>query len=100
MELFCTKCRKNKEVKTNVVTFKNGTKHIEGKCFECHTFIKWIPQEIIPHNYKMPFGKYKGKTLGEIKRIDDDYLWYIYDIAKPRLKDLVDKVLGEKVKII
>jgi len=45
--------------------------HIKWSCVDCG-YIKFLPQKA--ENFHMPFGKFKGKSLEEISRIDAHYL--------------------------
>ena len=40
-------------------------------CIKCG-WIRWLPQNW--SDFIMPFGKYKGKTISEIKEIDFNYI--------------------------
>lgn len=46
-------------------------------------------------NYKVTFGKYKGKTLKEINEIDGQYMDWLYDNADDNIKKLMNLMLGE-----
>lgn len=50
--------------------------HVALFCHKCG-FIKFIPQPW--QNFVMPIGKYKGKTLLEIKAVDKGYLQWAVD---------------------
>lgn len=86
----CNNCKKEVEP---VLT--DSGQHIKASCSECKRYIKFMPQEIKASDFVMPYGKHKGRTLGEIKINDFDYLQWLYDNSKSRIKDLVDKVLSE-----
>ncbi len=63
-------------------------KHIGWYCDVCG-WIKWLPQKA--EAFIMPFGKYKGKTLQEIKDGDYEYLEWA-------LKNIVDRHINKKIK--
>ena len=51
-------------------TFKNGTKHLRASCAQCGAYLCYVPQaddsKKDPGEFKMHFGKHKGKTLKEL----------------------------------
>lgn len=54
-----------------------------------------IPKEEIPDidSYTMPFGKYKGKTLPQIKALDPGYIsWAKENMNKEPVKSLLSQV--------
>lgn len=63
---------KHIELVETLQIFKNGTEHIRLECLDCGKFIKYKPR--LFDDYKLWFGKHKGKTLKEIPK--DYLLWY------------------------
>ncbi len=61
--LNCYKCKKEIEPQVEEKVFSNGTKHLSASCPDCGQWIKYLPQEIEPEEYVIPFGKNKGKIL-------------------------------------
>lgn len=47
---------------------KVKTPHIGEYCADCGKWLRWIPQNKPWQEFKMPFGKYKDKTLLEIQK--------------------------------
>ena len=68
----CIFCKKEVEWKTAERIFANGTRHIQGTCFECG-YTKLLPQEKIPEECIFHFGKHKGKNITEVPT--DYLLW-------------------------
>jgi len=89
--IHCPKC----EQEVEPILSESG-KHTRADCPICKRYIKFLPKEINAKDYKMHYGKYVGKTLEEINNIDYDYLIWLHDTAKPRLQELVAKILGYK----
>ena len=100
MTYFCFECKKNKrthefEQEDLIIIeriFKNGTKHLEGKCPQCEMFLAFIPQNLPPHLW---FGKYKGEFIADIFQKDPEYLsWLIkQEWLKPRLKTQIENII-------
>lgn len=91
-KLNCKKCNKEVEYSTQEVIFKNGTKHLEARCAECKTYLKYLPQNN-PITI-LPYGKHKGKSLEEICEIDIEYLRWLYDETdKENLKESIDNAI-------
>lgn len=67
-------------------------KHIGLYCKKCG-WIKWLKQKV--EAFIFPFGKYKGKTLGEIKEIDIEYLRWSADKFndKPNIANKIKEIL-------
>ena len=95
--MYCRNCKKEQEIKEKEVIFKNGTKHLEARCDICDRYIKYLPH-ILPADTKLFFGKYKGKTLLEIKREDQEYLYWLYEQTwcKNSLKEKIDYILANQ----
>lgn len=58
MKLTCSKCGHTgipKTEKTNI--------HIKASCFECDSFIKFLPQNSDEDDFILYFGKYKGRSV-------------------------------------
>jgi len=86
--LHCKYCDEDIEPVYKEVIFKNATKHVEASCPECGRYIQYISQgaEDILH-----FGKYKGKTIGDISLEDKPYLEWL--LKQPNLKNnLMNKI--------
>ena len=79
----CKKCQ-GENFEHKLVTFSNGTEHVEIRCFDCNTHNGYQAQNRpIRPNAKMPFGKYKGKTIAEIAAADPYYaLWCSKNLDK------------------
>jgi RNase P subunit RPR2 len=74
METTCKKCGAIQEPNVKAVTFKNGVMHIEARCPDCDSFIKYLPQDTqIDPLSPMPFGKYKGRSIISIAHEDKGY---------------------------
>ena len=70
----CFKCGKKTEWKTKDVTFKDGSKRIQGTCVECGGE-RLLPKERTYEECILHFGKYKDKNITEVPM---DYLvWAI-----------------------
>lgn len=83
----CNNC--DKEVEP---ILESAGKHIKASCSECKRYIKFVSQGLPATLY---FGKYKGKLIEEVARIDLDYLHWLYGESKDeKLKDKIDAVLS------
>lgn len=92
--MICKYCD-NEEMSIKEVIFKNGTKHLERKCVKCGRQNGYAPKDIDPNDWRLPFGKYKGKTLGEVLKEDKSYLEWLYDNSKKEtMRNRIDEVLG------
>lgn len=92
--LKCQRCQKEVEPNIKEEIFANGTKHLRATCPECERLIKWLPQE--ENRGKLFFGKYKGKTVYEVAKIDPEYLHWLYaNTNKHALKIQIDEALSQ-----
>jgi len=92
----CPRCHYEGRVITQRVQFRNRGKHLEARCAQCDKYIKYLPSKIPPHFFRMPIGKYKGKTLLEILQEDREYLVWCYEnFNKGSLRDRILKVLED-----
>lgn len=64
----CKYCN-SKDLTKKLVTFKNDTIHMEVRCNECERVLGY-DKTVDNDNFKMPNGRYKGKTIKEIVKID------------------------------
>lgn len=73
----CPKC--NQEIDETIATTYQYGQHLRLDCPECGAFIAFLPVATIgnPENYLLEFGKYFGKTLGEVKSINQGYLVFL-----------------------
>lgn len=96
-KLFCQKCKSEQEYDETTRIFSNKTRHVEAKCRTCKTHIKFLSQDDdrTAADFEMPFGKYKGDTLGDIVEKDKQYLIWLYqqDI-QPKLHMKIEEVLN------
>lgn len=76
--------------------FSNGTKHLELRCQDCNAHNGFKAQNINPHEFEMPFGKYKGYTLGNIVAMDREYVnWMLKNITSNSIVDRLVDVLED-----
>ncbi|MEK9207428.1 MAG: hypothetical protein AAB922_03035 [Patescibacteria group bacterium] len=92
-KLFCPSCRKENEYTTKERFFSNGTKHIEAICVTCNKWIKFL-QQVGAEEFRMPYGKHKGKTLRGIKEEDREYLeWFVENSESLKIIKRIKEVL-------
>lgn len=71
---------------------KSGN-HVKWSCYKCG-YIKFISQEKPAELFIMPFGKYKGLSLQEIKNIDIDYcVWAAENLSATSIKMKFKEIL-------
>ena len=59
---------------------KNNVPQLQGHCQQCG-LKKFIPQNQPTTHWYMPFGKYRGLTLRQIKENDPDYFeWAVNNL--------------------
>jgi len=81
----CFKCHDSKTY------YQRKGPHIGLYCYKCG-WLKWKEQK--PDAFIIGFGKYKGKSLGEIKTIDIEYLkWLIKNIDNKKIINKIEKLL-------
>lgn len=89
-------------LKTETATFKNGTEHVRLSCGDCTRFLKWAPQEkeySELKNFILPFGKYRGKTLGQVDEADFEYLeWLGANSNNKNVQKRIKEFIEEKRK--
>ncbi len=73
----CSKC--NLEVDANTAATYLYGNHLRLDCPACGAFINFLSVAVIadPETYLLEFGKFAGKTLGEVKLINSGYLVYL-----------------------
>lgn len=63
---------------TNLVAVpRSDQHHAELRCGACDRWIKFVPTPWTRERaeaFRLPYGKHKGKTVGELGRTDPDYL--------------------------
>lgn len=76
--------------------FKNGTTHLRIDCKACGRFIQYAPTSS-DEDFKMPFGKHKGKRLVEVPK---EYLvwWLCTEPKDGNLKKRVERILSNQLK--
>lgn len=85
----CPKCSGE-----NTYLEKSGP-HVKWSCPKCG-FIKFISQEKPANLFVMPFGKYKGSSLQEIKDMDIDYcIWAAENLTTINIKMKFKDILTE-----
>lgn len=95
METYHCKFCSSENIKITEVTFKNKTKHLERRCMDCHRQNGYAPKNIPAEDWKLPFGKYKGETLGTVGKKDRDYLLWLYETTeKETLRNRIDETLS------
>jgi hypothetical protein len=75
----CQRCGSAQTVELPKV-FRNGSKHVEVRCEICRAHIKYQKQPMTMERalaLVLPVGKYKGKTISEVLKLDKDYLKWI-----------------------
>ena len=55
-------------------TYLSGP-HLRMDCPDCGAYVKFLPKSI--DEFKMPIGKYKGKTFAEIEQTDKQYVVWV-----------------------
>ena len=65
-------------------------KHIKWSCINCG-YLKFLQQKA--ENFTMPFGKYKGKTLPEIKVLDIKYLCWASLNMRENISNRIKEIL-------
>lgn len=92
-EFECPKCRmiNNREIKGEF-----GPHRSKIVCVECDTFIKWTPT-LLAYSWEFPFGKYRGRSFGEILEEDPSYLMWLADQGwiKEKFQKLHDAIIAE-----
>lgn len=69
--------------------------HMRWNCPNCG-YIKFISQEKSSNEFIMPFGKYNGCSLQEIKDIDIDYcIWAAENLSATNIKMKFKEILTE-----
>jgi len=58
MKLTCKKCGY-----TGIPKTEKSNVHIKASCFECLSFIKFLPQNVDEDDFILYFGKYKGRSV-------------------------------------
>ena len=67
--------------------FANGTEHIEEVCTDCGAHQRFVSQDKPATDFVMPFGKYGGRTIGEIMAADPDYVeWAAENLKQPKIR--------------
>jgi uncharacterized protein (DUF3820 family) len=67
------------------------------RCGQTYGFAPTPPEEA--HSYTMPFGKFKGRTLGEIIKTPEgrDYLeWAAERMSRPRMREVIGTFLARR----
>lgn len=90
----CKKCG-GAELKVTESLDSFGKPRRKAECGYCGTYIKFLPVVENSKEFIMPFGKHRGKALGDI---DEDYLVWMLDNMKLRenMKKHVENVLVSK----
>jgi hypothetical protein len=63
--------------------------HRVARCGTCQKWLRALPGPA--HDYVMPFGKYHGARVADLWAQDRPYCDWLYTIAKPRLKQVLDE---------
>jgi hypothetical protein len=58
MKLTCSKCGH-----TGIPKTEKSNIHIKASCFECGSFIKFLPKNSDDEDFILYFGKYKGRSV-------------------------------------
>lgn len=89
-------CGETKTKEENLIN-KVGNPYIKQSCAGCGKYIKFLEQENTdPCDFRMPFGKHKGKELSEIFLLDRAYLeWIAANFNKNNIKEKVKYVLNK-----
>ncbi len=72
-----------------------GRPMAKAYCDACKKYVKFLKVENEARYVEMPFGKFKGLTLGRIAQQDRDYLEWLgkQSFLKPFLKEKISEVL-------
>ena len=78
---------------------KGGKDIVKFYCKNCSREGASFQREIKDEEFKMPFGKYKGLTLGNINATDKDYFRWLLKKESLRnpLKDKILRIMGEPI---
>jgi hypothetical protein len=82
----CKNCGHDSFLET-MVTFKNGTEHMERRCHVCDAHNGYAPQDVT--KFRMPYGKHIGMTLQEIWEKDPGYLTWIFENVNNKISKRV-----------
>lgn len=75
--------------------FKNGTVHLRINCAACNTYLRYDPS-VKDEDFKMPFGKYKGKKISEMCALDRAYSEWLSRATKDNISKRVLRELQKK----
>ena len=88
-QLTCTKCGlmfMDIEGTIEEIPLKGGGSHLKCSCPGCGLYVKFLPHATGGNIFY--FGKYKGKTVEEVHKIDPKYLTWL----------LTEKIGGKKIE--
>ena len=72
MKLTCVKCGH-----TGIPKTEKSNIHIKATCFECGSFIKFLPQNSNDEDFILYFGKYKGRSVKSMVGSTTDEFQYL-----------------------
>lgn len=79
---------------TEFYTQKKGP-HIGEYCSNCNKWIRWVPGRW--QDFIWPMGKYKGKKVEDILKMDKGYLKWASENLKGRVQKVSFEALGKDV---
>lgn len=96
MKLTCTKCGLIFEDIDGIlqeIALPSGGSHLKCSCPGCERYVKFLSHA----EPKLYFGKYKGKTIKEVAKVDMDYLKWLLtqDIGGNKIGDVIRKTIQE-----
>lgn len=93
--MICSFCKTEVKINITPIVQSNGRKQLSRRCTDCNTWFGFERQDIESKEFKMPFGKFKDKTLSWIYSNDLNYFtWALKNMTgslKVRLTEVAEE---------